>query len=195
MTLLLCDVDGVLADFTGGVLEVLRERCARVCTREQVTQWSIRRSLDLSDTEWRIVTRAIAEPKFARRLQATPAVSDLCDLMAFRPEIDIQFVTSPWRGSPTWCHDRTEWLEHHFGQRQGRRVTFTAEKHQVAGDFFVDDNADAVAGWVRAQVERRAREPWQAFVWDAPYNRVEGTLGERVSSFADVLRVMTRGGR
>lgn len=184
--LLLCDVDGVIVDFVGGVLDVLVERCGLHFTPSQVMLWSIRDALNLTAAQWRVVTDAISEPGFARRLKPTPAAEELQRLMA-GGTVEVQFVTSPWASSPTWCFDRTAWLVHHYGKASGQRVTFTREKHMVAGDLFVDDNADSVEAWTRAQVARRYPEPWQGFLWDAPYNR-GAEVGLRVQSFDDVMR-------
>lgn len=191
--LLLCDVDGVLADFTGAVLSLVEAYTGRRYTRADVTSWSYREALGLTPEEWRDVSAHISQPGFARRLEPLPAAEELRRLIASTPALDVQFVTSPWRSSPTWYADREAWLCDTFGRTQGRRVTFTSEKHHVAGDWFVDDSADHVRAWVEAQVIRRHPEPWHAFVWDAPYNRGE-TRGVRVSSFADVMR-HTRGAR
>lgn len=164
---ILLDVDGVIADFTGGVLSDIEHILGRYYEPHQVTRWSIKEALGLSDRDWkRIVDESICREGFAYFLDPYPgavaAVNQLADAH------DVYFVTSPFYSGETWMHDRTEWLCKHFGQTQGRKVVHTSHKHLVDGDFLVDDKPETVWEWARVHVGR------VGVLWDRPYNRRSG---------------------
>jgi 5'(3')-deoxyribonucleotidase len=162
----LLDVDGVIADFTGKVLSEIERILGRYYEPHQVTQWSIKDALGLSDRDWkRVVDEVICREGFAYFLDPYPgAVAAVKELAADH----VYFVTSPWHSSETWCHDRTEWLCKHFGQAQGRKVIHTGHKHLVDGDVLVDDKPETVFEWARVNVRR------VGVLWDRPYNQRSG---------------------
>lgn len=179
--LLICDVDGVLADFVGGVCDYVRRVIEKPATRDMCTEWSIRDSLGLTDGEWFSVTRYISSTGFAYQLPELPAVPVLLGAVA-RGVVRVQYCTTSWRSSPTWDYDRRRWLKAIMGSRA---VTFTAEKHYVRGDAFVDDRPDTVAKWLHHA------PPGQsvcAYLYDAPHNRGDDVPGaKRVRNMGELL--------
>ena len=179
--IVLCDVDGVIADLVKGVLDAIYDATGMRHDPEDVTQWDIKAALGLSDTTWRTVTRRIAEPGFAYHLDAYPDA--VAGVKAVAELAEVVFVTSPWLSSPTWAHDRTEWLVRHFGREQGRKVIHTAEKHHVRGDMLIDDKPETLKNWPGA---------WP-MLWECPHNRVVELVPMRVcrvSTWPEVLNVV-----
>jgi len=167
--IVLVDVDGVVADFTGRMLDVVLEETGRRHEVEDVDQWSIQLALGLPDEHWRNVVRRIEEPGFASNLRPYPgaveAVRDIAD------RHHVFFVTSPWWSSTTWMHDRTDWLVKFFGKTQGRKVVHTSAKQLVVGDVMVEDKAATLAAWERADDAASWHGTRRAFLLDRPYNR------------------------
>lgn len=177
--IILCDVDGVLADFAGAVVEVVNGLFGRSHTIEDVHSYGIAESLGLTDEQWSEVCTIIDQPGFARSLRALESVDQLRKKVWGFGGPSVEFVTSPW-DSPTWCYDRSQWLTDQFGGL-GRHVTFTGRKWMMRGDVFVDDNPTAVRDWAHHNPAGRA------LLWDAPWNRGETRDLDRVSSMAEVF--------
>ena len=188
--LLVCDVDGVLANFTQGVLDFLRERYGLDYCSDDVDQWSFKEALGLTDEIWRACTEHICSDGFAFNLEPLPACRELSLILSQKDRpFDVVFCTSPWWTSKTWCYDRTNWLMDHFGQTQGRRVLQGSLKHYVVGEretFFVDDKPEAVTAWIEAYFTRDTSWMCQAYLWDSHSNK-SATDFVRVSSFAELI--------
>ncbi len=192
--IVLCDVDGVIADFTGAVLRLANDVCARrqevprPFTHVDVDQWSFKDALQLTDTEWRHVVFGINEPGFAIGLGSI--TGSTAAIMQLAKTTDLYFLTSPWYSSPTWCHERTDWLCNRFGKEQGRKVIHTSHKGLIRGDFLIDDKPGNINDWVREQLPRqRYDNRWQAFLWDAPYNQ-DFHYALRVNSWEQIEEVI-----
>lgn len=176
---ILFDVDGVLADFTGRVLDVVHEETGRAHTPDDHTKWSFREALGLPARHWRAVARRIGEPGFACSLRPYPGAVELVKRVAEQHE--VFFVTADWRSSPTWVHDRNAWLERHFGRTLGSRVVHTSHKVLVDGDVLVEDKVETVEAWERAGQGRR-----RAFIVDRPYNRQPCAHGQRIKQLEEL---------
>ncbi len=163
----LLDVDGVIADFLRGVLVAVQHITGRYYEPFQVTQYSIKDSIGLSNAEWkRVVEEAITTEGFAFFLDAYPGAVEAVKKLAV--DHDVYFVTSPWNSSPTWVHDRSEWLVKKFGTALGRKVVHTSHKHLVVGDVLVDDVPETVQQWSNAHVGR------VGVLWTLPHNQESG---------------------
>lgn len=190
--LLMSDVDGVLADFTGAVLEYINNYCGTSFVHAHVTDWSYKKALGLPDHVWNACVKHITSPGFAYGLELLPGGVELKELVRDGLPCELLFCTSPWWSSQTWQHDRGKWLMKHFGKEHGRSVMQGHQKFYVTGKqgtFFVDDKLEALKDWSNAQHARRAPEPWQALLWDAPYNAGHVDV-PRVSTFETVLERM-----
>ena len=141
----LFDVDEVIADFVGGVLDAVRDELGFDFHHDHVTQWDIRESLGFTREQWAPVQERIIAPGFASSLRPLPGAVDVVKSIASRH--DVYFVTSHYRSSQTWVHERDDWLERKFGHTLGGRVVHTAHKHLIAGDVLVDDKPENVEKW------------------------------------------------
>lgn len=159
---LLCDVDGVIADFSGFYLKLVERVCGCVYAREQVTQWSMKDSLGLPDWVEEDVNRLIHEPGSGRTIEAFPGAVEA--VRALSAAYDLYFVTSPFSSAPTWVHDREQWLDDRFGRELARKVVHTDRKYLVAGDAIVDDKPSHVEEW------SAAHPTGVAVLWSTPAN-------------------------
>ena len=178
----LLDVDGVLADFIGGALQIVNDLFGTAHVREDVTQFDIAASLGLTAEQGAVMKRAIgAMPRFAGALRvldgAVEAVRQLHQIA------EIYIVTSPWNSNPTWCHDREAWLDRHFGILHAR-VIHTSAKHLVAGDILVDDKTSTLEQW------RAAHPIGIAVQWATPHNRCDAWDGASTSSWDELIAIV-----
>lgn len=174
----LLDCDGVLADFIGGVLEIV-ERITGLCfDRHDVDQYDFCAALGIRGMDASLIKQAIAERGFCERL--APLEGARAGVKALHLIADVYVVTSPWNSSETWTHDRESWLWRHF-KIPSSRVIHTSAKHLVCGDVFVDDKTSTVAAW---------RDAWPdcgAVRWDTPHNANDAWDGTTCSSWDHLL--------
>jgi 5'(3')-deoxyribonucleotidase len=175
MRRVLLDVDGVLADFTGG----FRQAAQLACKRElpsSTTTWNFD-DWQLTDSERKATWEIVNRPGFTEGLDLLwGSLSGVRDLASV---CEVYFVTSPIHTSPTWGYERHRWLTQQFGREQGSKVVFTSHKHLVAGDMLVDDKPSNLESWNFGT----------RVLWDAPYNR-ESSIGFRTSDWREVLKLV-----
>jgi 5'-nucleotidase len=161
--IILCDVDGIIADFMSANLDAIRAVTGRVYTVDQVTGWDVRAALGLTQHEWSaVVDHYITAEGYVTAMKPYPGAVDAVKFLAGMH--DVYFVTTPWHGAKTWTHERTAWLIHHFGDYQGRRVIHTAHKKLIEGDIMLDDRPKNCYDWTA--------EHWSetALLFDRPWN-------------------------
>jgi len=163
MSIILLDVDGVVADFTGMVAQVSR---AGGFTLPPVTQWDFMRGLEAPHRAW--VERCLALGEYWGSIEPLPGAVAGVDALRMADH-DVVFVTSPWESCPTWAYERTRWLLKHF-QATRHDVIVAADKSLISGDVFVDDKPEHVGSWVARNKKK------YGFIWDQPWNagRTEG---------------------
>lgn len=169
------DIDGVCADFVGGVLEVWYQETGLIVDRMALDQWSIFDCGDLLNRD--VVSPRVEQPGFCAGLRAFPEAKEA--LPRLRAWADVYAVTSPWSESKHWVAERMEWLEREL-QIDSHHQIHTSAKELVRVDVLVDDRPANVAKWSEAFPQGRA------LLWDSPHNRKEHA-GIRVRSWNEVL--------
>lgn len=139
----LLDVDGVLADFCGAVIEHLRG--VGVSKDEsQITDYDIPKALMLTEeARWHFFSllewdglHSVLKP-YSDALEAWEELNSLSE---------VHVVTKPFARSRSWMFSRLSWLEKHFGLGPDE-VTFTARKELVWGDVLVEDDHRNLEKW------------------------------------------------
>lgn len=152
------DCDGVLADFTGGVLRVIGSAVpfCSVTNHDMATL--------LTPVEQDAMQAAITAPGFCAGL--LPHRPALAMLAAIRRVADVVCLTAPLREGMTWQAERVRWLARHFDFAP-RDVVFASSdwKPRFAADFLIEDRPDTAAAWARANSRGRA------LVIDRPWNQ------------------------
>lgn len=166
----LIDVDEVLADFSGGVQKL-------VDAPLNTTEWDFFGGMDPDVRE--SAMRLIDAPGFCRDLDVLPGAQEGVERLRSLG-CEIVAVTSPWKTSPTWCHERAAWLEKHFGIKD---VIHTDRKFLVQGNFFLDDRPTHVVRWAAANLGGRA------MLWSSKFNANERLLCG-VSSWLKVYEIV-----
>ena len=152
----LIDVDGVVADFIGHVLDVLRS----TKKPEDITDWHF--LTFLSPEEQAKAHELLDTREFWETLPlkegARDGISHLRDFLGF----DITWITSPWPGCAEWADARKAWIKRHFGNDP---VIIASDKEKYDGDLFIDDKPANVEKWRNSHLGK------QAFLFDTPQNK------------------------
>lgn len=179
---ILLDVDGVLADFTSGYVDIINTQCGTRFTAADVNQWDVCGALRLTKADAARAKRAIgAAQGFAANLRHYPG--SIAAVVRLAAIADVRIVTSPWNSNPTWTHDREAWLWKWFDIPHAH-VHHTSEKWRVWGDVFVDDKLEAVKAW-------QAKWPAGAgILWRTPHNIGETWDGVTTNNWDEVIAIV-----
>jgi 5'(3')-deoxyribonucleotidase len=159
---ILLDCDGILADFIGTALLVLRAESGLVLPRESITTWEVFDSMPYEAQAYKTRVYNLMKGRlgcFSMRAYdgAKEGVKRLQELG------EVVIVTSPFPDSDTWMSERERWLKFHFGITR-EHVIHTYCKHHVKGDFFIDDKTSSVLKWAECHPHGRS------LLWHMPTN-------------------------
>ena len=168
MARIICDVDGVLANFVGGVAELIGRPL-------EPTQWNFIEN-ELTPTEQAMVKLVLNRGEFWRRLRLVPGAREC--VRALRVQgYDVIFATSPWLSCQTWWYERVRWLDGHVNAARAECIAIM-RKELLEGDAFIDDRPTNVEVWIAAHPDKHA------YLFTASYNAGAAILGHpRVHPF------------
>jgi len=161
--LLLVDMDGVLADFTQGVLDLMVVHHPEIAPLpyEAHTKFEVQ---DNYPEDLRASIRHLCEqPGFFKALKPmVGAIEGMRWLVAAGH--DVRICTAPLK---QWQHcvaEKYAWVAEHLGEEFVRKMILTRDKSLVSGAILIDDRPNPA--------EHGAQEPpWLHFLYDQPYNR------------------------
>jgi len=170
----LLDVDNVLGDFHQAAADAMTRILGRAVPQADLTEWDVTEYVR-DPAEKRRVWRELLGRGFCSRIPVMAGAKE--GVATLREMAEVYFVTSPFTGSHTWAHERSEWLKAHFGAGP-EHVASLRSKFLVSGDVLVDDRPDNVRGWAEHHPSGHA------LLWDRHYNRGEPL--RRVTSWDEV---------
>ena len=148
--IILCDVDGVLADFTTRAISLIRG----IYGYEKFEH----------DGTWNFIPKHLENYVFEK---SNPISFDIFDgaveaIGILRSYGQVLFVTSPAHVLP-WCYQRTQWLMDNFGAKESD-VIFTSRKELIQGDILIEDSFSNASKFKKANRKR------QTVLIRRPYN-------------------------
>jgi 5'(3')-deoxyribonucleotidase len=164
---LLCDVDGVLANWIEPVLDVIEQASGRRITPHECKGWLKFNALGLDKTEQKYIDSVLKSPGFVEALPVLPGALDGLKQMA-KLGCEIAYVTAPWN-SATWMYERQAWLKKHGFKDVSNNTHFvaTASKYLVSPGLLVDDKISNVLEYNSKSVGGRA------VLWHTEWNAVD----------------------
>ncbi|QLK85506.1 5'(3')-deoxyribonucleotidase [Staphylococcus sp. 17KM0847] len=128
------DMDEVLADTMGAILEAFNRRTQLNITIEQIKG---RKVYDMLPEHASIVRDILRSDGFFGRL---PVIQDAQEVVQKLTEhYDVYIVTAAM-DVPTSFHDKYEWLRTHFPFLDPQQFVFCGRKNIAATDYLIDDN-------------------------------------------------------
>jgi 5'(3')-deoxyribonucleotidase len=143
---IILDVDGVVADFVGGL--------------------GIKNQDDY-EIAWTPAHKTLLRsPHFWESLDPIPGAVDVVYRL-MDSGYGIVFCSAPWDGCREWHAARGVWLRKHFGDRFEFIAARKQGKHLVRGDVFIDDHVGTVRHW-------QAKNPFgRGLIYSQPWNKHE----------------------
>jgi len=179
------DVDGVLADFVGGLLQRLAPRGHRYAV-DDVKHFELSRTL--TPEALHVANDIMAAPGFARELDWYPGARLFLSIL--KDLGDVTIATAPFRGSPTWQDERAKWLDPYVQANDIVSVP-TKKKHLVTqfADVLVEDRAETLESWKGVQPDGLA------VLIDRPWNRQAAPYAVRVRSYLEAVDAIRTGAK
>jgi len=179
MKRILLDCDGVLADFMGGVFDLVEKQTGLRHSIDEITEWDFVKAMGLAPDLAKTVKATLSgEPGWWLSLKPFDQAAEAVALL--RKMAEVYIVTSPWNSHRNWLHEREAWLKKHFGIPHSHVIACSA-KHLVRGDILVDDKTSTLIDWQREHPTARAVR------WEQPYNINDEWGGSSTSSWAQLI--------
>ena len=166
---ILVDMDGVLCDVVGGMLDELEHLTGvDMEKRPVITDYALSGSLfeanpTTSLESWNDAIRDTfnLDGFFFDLEPIGKAVEATRELVSEGWEVFL--CTSPWPSSPSSYSDKQEWVAEHMPFIDLRNLIMTQDKSMVVGDVLIDDKP--------MEINRLRYNPvWTHVVFDTPYN-------------------------
>lgn len=165
---ILCDVDGVWADFLATSFDIIHQLSGHRYLPADLHDW------DLFETVPRTFEGgfydAWKKPGTCLSIPVIPGSHE--GVKGLQARGDLFVVTSPMNEVPTWTHERDTWLERHFGIPH-KHIVHTSAKFLVTGDVLIEDKPSNLQAWLEHH------PTGFGILWTHPYNE-KINLGPRV---------------
>lgn len=158
---ILLDVDGILADFVGGVLKVLNKHGFNR-TEQDIKHLELSKSLTVA--EMQLLDSEIHKSGWCSSLEWYSQSRTFVECLKMVGEVVV--VTAPFQ-CHTWCHERMKWLEPLLPRSN---VIFAGKKEFVEGDFLIEDSLANALDWTRNRPRHK-----KAILLNRPWNIVRST--------------------
>ncbi len=141
---LLIDVDGPLTDgFFEAACALLREQGVKAHPRD-IKDWNIFKSFAVSAKVEKKVRASLRGAGVASAFKPRHGAREF--LAELRKWADVYAVTAPLDLSPTWAHEREEWLVEKLGFEHNHIIS-ARHKRLIKGDILIDDKIDTITEW------------------------------------------------
>lgn len=135
MKRILLDMDDVIADTSGGILQLYNEHFQKNYQREDFFNSDLwQKEVAINYLELR---SRLHEPGFFRNLDVKKDAVEVVKKLNEHYEI---FILSAATEFPNSLKEKIEWLEEHFSFISWHNVTFCGDKRIAKGDIMIDDH-------------------------------------------------------
>lgn len=159
------DVDGVLADFTGFLLQFHNLELEKQNQKfkngaykkqfyvEDITEHCVEKFI--GQEAWDELFVKLKPYEFVKHL---PLYENAQQFVSNLKQIGkVVFVTAPYWKYDSWCSERFYWLQKHFACTE-KDVIFTHNKSLFCGDLLIDDNPHFLQEWEKYSI--KIVRPW-----------------------------------
>jgi 5'(3')-deoxyribonucleotidase len=156
-----CDVDGVLADFNGALSKALAaEGCLHPAGRpyqdDDFTQWELLKCIEPAHHGH--LERISYRQGFCSSIQRYDGAQRF--YRSLQKHGRVLAVTTSWKG-PSWDQERYEWLvSFGFADPEIHLVKNHAEKHAVPCDVVIEDRLETLQSWPAGPMRVLVDRPW-----------------------------------
>ena len=158
----LVDMDGVLANYEKGFLDIWRKRFPDAVWKPLETRTTFQIEDDYPEWHRAKIWDIFLEKGFFRNLEPIPGSKEAMKEMAQGSDYQVFICTAPLSGAEYCIPEKYEWVEEHLGKDFVKRIILTKDKTLVRGKFLIDDKPE-ITGLLTPE--------WEQLMFDQPYNR------------------------
>ena len=176
--LILVDMDGVLADFEGHLMQQWQARHPNTfeLAREERTTFYVSRQFPKEHRQ-KLFDIMYSQQFFAN----LPAIAGGKEALEKMREMgwEVFLCSSPLLSNKTGASEKFAWVEQHLGRDWISQLILATDKTLVQGDILIDD---------RPEIKGAVKPVWEHVLYDQPYNRQ--TNGKRRLTWANWKQVL-----
>jgi 5'(3')-deoxyribonucleotidase len=172
------DCDGVLADFIGAYLALVKQHTGRDHAVTDVTAFELHQCVTSKDEDNFIWRNLIDQPGWIAGMVDLPGAAEA--VAELRTIAKVGVLTSPHLG-PYWMHERAQWLLARGFKK--RDIIFASDKSHVRGDVLIDDRKDNCIDWAKSN------PGGLAILLDAPWNQGSAPHCLRALNWNEAVRL------
>lgn len=174
---ILCDVDGVLVDFTETYLRLNAELNKRYHVEADITSFNFAECITTPEQDKKIWRHIERSPGMVYNLPLYDGARDF--LAALRECGRVVACTSP--ANPLWTAERAQFLMDKCGFHK-KDIVIASDKALVVGDYLIDDAVHNLDSW----------QHWGSLgiLMTRPWN-LSDDKHYRVKTYEDVLKTLT----
>jgi 5'(3')-deoxyribonucleotidase len=181
---IICDIDGVLADFNGALSKALAaEGCLHPSGRpycdDDYSQWELVKCIEPQHK--RALERISTRPGFCTTIERYEGAQRF--YKALRKHGRVMAVTTSWKAA-SWDQERYDWLvSFGFADPEVYLVRSHEEKHAIPCDVVIEDRLETLQGWPEGPMRILVNRPWNQ---QPEYKDLEQGI-MRVHNYAHVI--------
>lgn len=179
--IILCDVDGILVDFTKSYLSLLHADTGRLHAEHEIHSFDYAESIASKEEDARIWKQIAAKTGFVYNLPVYDGALDF--LVQLRDLGRVVACTSP--AGAVWTAERYDWLLQVAGFDKND-IVVTRAKGLVHGDFLIDDAHHNILDWEASALG----DERLGVLFDRPWN-AKYSHHTRAGDYAEVLRTLS----
>lgn len=159
---ILCDIDGILAQFTEQLTKGIRQYGERY-DFEDFVHYDLRKVVDKKH-HW-ILDRLPSDKNFCRSIPRYPGAQQFLKNIVAKGH-ELVLVTSPWTG-PHWPETREEWVTSMLSSPTLRHIKWywasPQERIEMDGHFLIDDRQETIDQWKQTHRPYACiKRPWNS---------------------------------
>jgi 5'(3')-deoxyribonucleotidase len=186
MSILLCDVDGVLANTVEFMLEKLKSIFPNELwlNFEDITNYYLDNNFK-TKFQQQAFKALFSKSSFWENIPVKEGAIEAINVL--RNKHTILFVSKPDLKCKDWCYIRTNWLKEYFNAKYDE-IILTTEKKYVMGSCMIDDSPLNLSNWFNFQ--SKINKFATPVVFDAPYNS-DYWFKNRIYSWKEIDKIET----
>lgn len=178
---LLIDIDGVVADLTGHILNKINQKHDTNYNNSHIVSWAFhsKHSSIFKDEEHRLMANELFESSgLVADLPFIDGALNALNALQKTNRYKMVWATAPYEKAPSWVFDRMNWFQKHLFQISPYYV-FAQNKELIDGDILIDDKPENILSFVNEKPDIREgllfTQPWNKDTTEQhwKYNRVK----------------------
>ncbi|RMD45993.1 hypothetical protein D6829_00705 [Candidatus Pacearchaeota archaeon] len=181
MGIILVDMDGVIADYVGGIERELSHAGIDPIPRSMMTRYDF----SVYSKEAQEFIEEIPQRRgFFYSLKPVEGALEGVIELSTQDEV---FICSAPKISSRYCHsEKSEWIKNHLGKEFCKRLILAKDKTLVMGDILLDDRPDVFGIAVPKWKQVLFRQPWNSHIQEMP----SFSWSEGIKRFYDIVRTL-----